>query len=202
MGAVKKILAKTEMPDREFHQSRLFVDLAENIHIHYRELRLMFGVEEFFEFSDILKNGTRDIRRYLRRNPHFKEQEHFDGIMVAGGAKRQTVPLQKSPAPHRSKYFPNRLQVELQEESVIDAIHIHYRDYRLSMDMETFKAFAGGMKQALDNLEEYNRDHRYQEGLHPFRKVVQAENWKKQRVTPLQKIKYFLKRLLGKRELN
>ena len=79
MGAIKKILINKELPERELHNSRMFVDLSENIHIHFREIRLMFGVEEFFEFFSILKEGASDITKYLRRNPDYKEQEVFDG---------------------------------------------------------------------------------------------------------------------------
>ncbi len=202
MSAIKEILLNKELPSRELHNSRMFVDLSENIHIHFREIRLMFGVEEFFEFFSILKEGARDIKKYLRRNPDYKEQEVFDGILVGGGAKRQIIPLQKSPKPHESKYFPNRLQIELQEEKVIDAIHIHYRDYRLVMNIETFREFVNGMKEALDNLEDFLRHYDYKENQHPFRKVVSTKEWANDRITLFQKIKYKIKRILGKTETN
>jgi hypothetical protein len=202
MGAIKKVLSNKELPERELHNSRLFVDLSENIHIHFREIRMMFGIEEFFEFFDIVKEGARDIKKYLRRNPGYKEQEVFDGILVGGGAKRQIIPLKKSPKPHESKYFPNRLQIELQEESVIDAIHIHYRDYRLVMNIQTFRELTNGMKEALDNLEEFLSQHDYKEGQHSFRKVVSTEEWANQKITLLQRIKYKIKRILGRTETN
>jgi hypothetical protein len=202
MGSIKKILIKKDLPDRELHNSRMFVDLSENIHVHFREIRLMFGVEEFFEFFEILKEGARDIKKYLRRNPGYKEQEVFEGILVGGGAKRQIIPLQKSPQPHVSKYFPNRLQIELQEEKVIDAIHIHYRDYRFVMNIETFREFTHGMKEALNSLDEFLSQYDYKEGQHPFRQVVETSEWTTDRVTLFQKIKYKIKRLLGKTETN
>jgi len=202
MGAIKEILTNKELPERELHNSRLFVDLSENIHIHHREVRVMFGVEEFFEFFDILKEGTRDIKRYLRRNPGYKEQEVFDGILVGGGAQRQRIPLKKSPRPHESKYFPNRLQIELQEEKVIDAIHIHYRDYRLAMNIPTFRAFAAGIKEAVENLDEFLSRHDYREGRHPFRKVVEGDEYGGTRIGWFQKIKYKIKRFLGRTETN
>ena len=67
MGKIKKTLFTQELPSRELHNSRMFVDLSENIHIHFRELRLMFSVEEFFEFFSILKAGTKDIKEYLKK---------------------------------------------------------------------------------------------------------------------------------------
>ncbi|MCP4156001.1 MAG: hypothetical protein GY757_50225, partial [bacterium] len=187
---------------RELHNSRLFVDLSENIHIHYREIRMMFGVEEFFEFFKIVKEGARDIKKYLTRNPDYKEQEVFDGILVGGGAKRQIIPLKESPKPHECKYFPNRLQIELQEEEVIDSIHVHYRDYRLAMNIETFREFANGMKTALDNLDSFLAEKEYTEGKHPFRKVVNSDEWGSGEITLRQKIKYKIKRILGRTETN
>jgi hypothetical protein len=200
MGKVKKILLEDKLPDRELHNSRMFVDLSENVHIHFRELRLMFGVEEFLEFSEILKKGARDIKKYLIRHRDYKEQKVFDGIMVGEGRQRQLMPLKNSPKPHESKYFPNRLQVELQEEEVIDAVHLHYRDYRLVMNIETFKSFARGMARSLASLEKHLAQHPYQEGKHPFRKVVSEEHWQDQKISWSQRLKYRIKRILGKTE--
>jgi hypothetical protein len=202
MGAILKILSSKELPQRELHNSRLFVDLSENVHIHFREIRLMFGIEEFFEFTDIIRESAKEVKKYLKKHPGYKEQENFDGLLVAGGLKRQTTPLQHSPKPHESKYFPNRLQIELQEEKVIDAIHIHYRDYRLVMNIETFREFSNGMRAALDNLDEFLQQNGYKEGEHPFRKVVTTDEWANREITLLQKIKYKIKRILGKTETN
>ena len=47
MGSVKKNLYKGNLPEREKHHSRLFVDLAENIHIHHREFRTVFSLNEY-----------------------------------------------------------------------------------------------------------------------------------------------------------
>ncbi|UCH92873.1 MAG: hypothetical protein JSV88_21610 [Candidatus Aminicenantes bacterium] len=198
MGAIKKILSKKELPDRELHNSRLFVDLSENVHIHHREFRLMFGVEEFFEFTDIIKRSAREVKKYLKKHPEYKEMEVFDGLLVAGGIKQQTTPLQKSPKPHRSKYFPNRLQIELQEEKVIDSIHIHYRDYRLVMNFETFRVFAEGIKEALDSLEGFLKENGYNQEAHPFRKVVSQDRWQEEKITLRDRMKYTIKKLLGK----
>lgn len=196
MGEIKKVLSLRELPERERHNSRLFIDLSENVHIHFREIRLMFGVDEFFEFADILKDSAKDVKRYLRKHPDYKEMEVFDGLMVAGGRQRQLAPLQKSPKPQESKYFPNRLQIELQEEKVIDSVHIHYRDYRLVMNIETFREFANGMKESLDNLEEFLEKNGYNQEVHPFRKVVDKKEWQQEKVTLWYRVKHRLKRWL------
>ena len=71
MGEIKKVLAHRNMPARELHNSRLFVDLAENVHVLARELRTVFSVDEFLEHAN-------------------EEQEHADRlaerIVQLGGA--------------------------------------------------------------------------------------------------------------------
>ncbi len=200
MGEIKKVLSNRELPERELHNSRLFIDLSENVHIHFRETRLMFGVDEFFEFTDIVRDSAKEVKRYLKRHPEYKEQEVFDGILVAGGIKRQTSPLQHSPKPHESKYFPNRLQIELQEEKVIDSIHIHFRDYRLAMKIETFRQFALGMKEALDDLDQLLKNNEYKQEEHPFRKVVKQDQWQQEKISffyrALRRLKQIAKRIL------
>lgn len=196
MGKIKTILFQKDLPDRERHNSRMFVDLSENIHIHFRELRLMFSVEEFFEFSSILKEGARDIKKYLRKNPDYEEQKVFDVIMIGGGTERQLTPLRCSPKPHESEYFPNRLQIELQDESVIDSIHIHYRDYRLVMNIRTFREFVNGMREALNNLENILEELPYSETEHPFRKIVSDKNWEEEKIHWNRKFKKKLRDIL------
>lgn len=39
MGSVKKYLYQINLPEREKHHSRMFIDLTENIHIHQRYYR-------------------------------------------------------------------------------------------------------------------------------------------------------------------
>jgi hypothetical protein len=197
VGAIKKVLVSTDLPDREPHNSRLFVDLAENVHIHFREIRLMFSVDEFFEFMDILTGSAQEVRRYLRRHPEYRENECFDTLLVAGGPKQQLVPLRKSPLPHESQYFPRRLQIELQEEHVIDSIHLHYRDYRLVMNIESYHAFAAGVQTALAKLEEHLACESYVEGQHPFRQRVADARFSGMKITPLDRLMWWLRKQLG-----
>lgn len=177
MGRVKKILNKSELPERELHNSRLFVDLGENVHIHFRELRQMFGVEEFFEYADVIARSSEFLKEHLKNHPEYEECQSDEDGLIALGPQQQTRPLQKSPQPHTSKYYPNRLQIELQGEEVIDYIHLHYRDYRFVMNFETFREFAGAMKNALETLDDFLSSNPYPKKDHPFRKVVADPKW-------------------------
>ncbi len=171
MGSVKKYLCKVNLPDREMHNSRLFIDLAENIHIHYREYRLVFSLNEFFEFSDILQKSTIDVRNFLIQNPDYEEQKYPTTLMIAGGRKQQLKFLTNSKKPNCSCYFNNIFDIELQDEFVTDEIHIHYRDFRIAMNRKNFKIVAEGFNEANKNLKIFENNNTYIRETHSDRAI-------------------------------
>lgn len=169
MGSVRKYLFKEELPERETHHSRLFIDLAENIHIHHREYRTVFSLDEYFEYADIVAKSTNDVRSFLEQNPNYEEQKYPTTIMIAGGKERQLKYLKNSPKPTQSAYFSNDFAIELQDEFVTDEIHIHYRDFRISMDRERFKKVAKGFETSLKELDDFEKNNSYVREMHPDR---------------------------------
>jgi|TARA_Y100000310_G_scaffold59023_1_gene54347 hypothetical protein len=195
MGTIKKILANIKLPDRELHNSRLFVDLSEQVHIHFRELRTVYSVPEFFEYANIISRSAKDLKRYLLWHPNYKEQQNFENETIALGAEQQTTPLRKSPNSHRSTYFDDRLQIELQGEEVIDEIHVHYRDYRFVMNQETFRIWVDAMIKSVQILDDYLSNHTYERIEHPFRReVVKDKYYEKRNWVKRKKIKIPLKK--------
>lgn len=171
MGSVKKILGEIHLNDREKHHSRLFIDLAENIHIHHREYRTVFGLDEFFEYVDIINKSVVDVRNFLEKNKDYREGEYPTTLMIAGGKDRQLKYLENSPSPNISKYYPNRLVIELQEEFVTDEIHIHYRDFRIALNRDTFKQFAYTCELSLKELNKFESENNYIRVSHPDREI-------------------------------
>jgi len=169
MGSVKKYLFKDELPEREIHHSRLFIDLAENIHIHHREFRTVFSLDEYFEYADIVAKSTKDVRNFLEQNPNYEEQEYPTTIMIAGGKERQLKFLKNSPKPNKSAYFENNFAIELQDEFVTDEIHIHYRDFRIAIDRERFRKVAQGFEISLRELDAFEKKESYVKEMHPDR---------------------------------
>ena len=171
MGAVRELLASTTLPDRERHNSRIFCDLCENIHIHYREYRLVFSLDEFFEFVDVVEKSQRDARNYLSQNSSYREFDYPTTVMVAGGPERQRKFIENSPRPDQSAYDNNVCRVELNEETVIDEIHIHYRDFRIAMNRACFREFATVIQQAVTRLDEFESNNSYVRESHPDRAI-------------------------------
>ncbi len=176
MGSVRKYLFKEQLPEREIHHSRLFIDLAENIHIHHREYRTVFSLDEYFEYADIVARSTNDVRNFLEQNPNYEEQKYPTTIMIAGGKERQLKFLKNSPKPNKSAYFAEDFAIELQDEFVTDEIHIHYRDFRIAMDRERFRKVANGFKVSLEGLDEFEATETYEREMHSDRIINNFNN--------------------------
>ena len=175
MGSVRKFLYKSELPEREKHHSRLFVDLAENIHIHHREYRTVFSLDEYFEYIDILLKSTNDVRNYLEQNPSYEEGKYPTTLLIAGGKERQLKYLEHSVNPNHSVYYANDFAIELQDVFVTDEIHIHYRDFRIAMDRERFKVVANGFKESLEELDRFEKNETYIRESHTDRVINACE---------------------------
>jgi hypothetical protein len=146
MGLVDKVLSEVELPDRDEHNCRVFIDLAENVHIHYREHRLIFTVDEYMEVAKAFMEGAIALKERVSKG--YKEDNNYPTEII-GGSQKEPINID---SPHKS-YFNNRMVIEKQANSVMDDIHIHYRDYRLVMNNpETFKKFCECVIEAYKNL--------------------------------------------------
>lgn len=112
MGVIKKILVEKEIPTPQFNQ-RLTVELCENVHLHYRNLRLEFSKEEFVELVKHLREINLD---YVSVFPY----SHATFEIVAA-----TNQLPECTEHNR------RLQIEEQENGTF---HVHYRNLRIEVD--------------------------------------------------------------------
>jgi len=149
MGKIEKILVKNNLPNRDLHNSRVFVDVAENIHFHYREHRIVFSKDEFLSFAKAITDGAEGLKKLVEKG--YKEMNNVDTIIV-GGSQSKFLPVKE---PTKSKYFDNRIQIEKQKDGQCDIIHIHYRDYRLVMcNKETWDIFCKTIIEAHKNMEE------------------------------------------------
>ena len=176
MGEVKAVLAETVVPDREPHNARMFIDICENIHIHYREFRQVFSLDEYFEYADILERATQDVRGFLAQNPSYREGAYPTTIMIASGNARKRKFLENSPAPTKSAYFNNRFAIELQDESEVDEMHVHWRDYRLVLPREHFRVIAAAFAAASQKLGQIEATQGYDRKPNPDRDIRRARN--------------------------
>jgi len=152
MGKIHKILATCKLPKRDEHNSRMFVDMNENVHFHYREHRMIFSVEEFRQFSNAIIEAWPEMEKQVLNG--YKESEDLKDTPanIIGGSQTEFMDL---PNPKESAYFDDRLQIEKQVDGYGDVIHFHYRDHRIVMrKYETWKRFCECVAEAWKNTKQ------------------------------------------------
>ena len=106
MGQIKQVILEREVPKPMFNES-LRVELCENVHIHYRNIRLEFLKEEFLIFREAIS------RVHIDQVLNFPYGEDHVLAVVA------TLPEKTE--------FDTRMRLE---EQVDGSFHIHYRNLR------------------------------------------------------------------------
>lgn len=106
MGEIKEVVVEKTVPTPMFNDS-LRVELCENVHIHYRNIRLEFGPEEFLLFREAMVRCDPDR---VREFPYGKDHV----LLVTAGLPEKCE-------------FNDRMRVE---EQTNGCWHIHYRNLR------------------------------------------------------------------------
>ena len=138
MGKIIRVLGKEKVESSQrLCNRRLCVDLAENIHIHFRDTRVEFSVEEWRVYAALIKKAAEEIEKAVAKG--YKE-----GTDKAQG--KWTAPqLRKA-----SDYFPERLQLE---ENANGSYHLHWNELRIEMRPPTVTAFKKVFSEASGDME-------------------------------------------------
>jgi hypothetical protein len=127
VGVINKLLYRGEFLSKPRHRN-LFLDMEENIHIHFRDLRIELGRAEFEEFADIFARQSDELRQIIR------EKRYEDGKLPNANqddVRIWTESRLKSPV----KYHPQRVSIE----ACSDGYHLHYRNYKILVDEADFR---------------------------------------------------------------
>ena len=139
MGHIKQLLALENIEPRHITATSIWTDLCEDIHLHYRNLRLDFSQKEWAHFRAAINHlgmateFQTERYQYEEGDPNFLVSMHFN-----------------TPLHSNSEYYPNRLSIELQRD---DTVHVHYRDLRMHYTVTEFKAIARAFVRALQQFE-------------------------------------------------
>lgn len=143
MGHIKKLLGAETIPYRTLTNTAIWGDLCENIHLHYRNIRLDFSEEEFATFRSAMFAIGLNIEEQSTKNNYKEGDPNF---LIQATYNQPLTP--------DSRYYPNRVSLELNRDNTC---HFHYRDLRIHMTYEEFRQIANMFKKALnemDNVEE------------------------------------------------
>ena len=130
MGVIKKMFYRGKMLGKQRH-CHFFLDMEENIHIHYRDLRIELSRGEFEDICDAFRKQSQELQAIIN------EKNYQDGKLP--NANRDDVRIwTESLLKHDVKYHPQRLSLE----ECTDGFHFHYRNYKLLFDEAEFRQIA------------------------------------------------------------
>ena len=151
MGQTLKNLAKRDIDNKSVFNSRFVVEVAEKMHVHYRNLRLILSVADFKEmatgFAKSLERWSKIGRPEPKERTHIElcrkkvSGSHNDGIQV--NLNRNLYNLNKG------KIFADG--AEFTDDAYI---HLKIRDTRIEMSIEEFNVLADAVKEAKGKLNE------------------------------------------------
>lgn len=122
MGIIKRVLHHSN-PLRLSRFTSFFLDMEENIHIHYRDLRIELSRGEFEDFVHTFRAQSDELLKIIR------DTNYRDGRLP--NANKQDVRIwTESRLKHSVSYHPTRLSIE----ECTDGYHLHYRNYKILLD--------------------------------------------------------------------
>jgi hypothetical protein len=138
MGKIIRILGTEKVgSSQRLCNKRLCVDLAENIHIHFRDTRIEFSVEEWRVYAALIAQANKGIEAAVAKG--YKEgTDKGQGKWVAPALEG------------KSAYFPGRLQLE---ENANGSYHLHWNELRIEMRPPTVTAFKKVFSEASGDME-------------------------------------------------
>lgn len=144
MGLVKKILS-LKIIDKvsTFYSNHLAIELAENFHIHFRNLRIELDEDEFDAFCISVRKAHFKWR--LIGKPPIGDIDNIGEQIVLSKSRIPSEPGKKNPAVNS-----NEIRVELQKWA--DYIHLHWKWSRLEFTIDEFYEFADAIKNSIDTL--------------------------------------------------
>ncbi len=129
MGVITKLFYRGEVLDTLTFE-HLFLDMEENIHIHYRDLRIELSRAEFEQFVETFKLQSAELLEIIR-------QRHYQDGRLANSNQNDVRIWTKSHLNAAVKYHPQRLSIE----KCTDGYHLHYRNYKLLLSESEFRQF-------------------------------------------------------------
>lgn len=126
MGVIKKMLYRGDILGKPRHRN-LFLDMEENIHIHFRDLRIEMSREEFEDFAGAFCKQAEELLEIMRK------QGYQDGKLPNSNQDDVRI-WTESRLRHEVKYHPQRFSLE----ECGDGYHFHYRNYKVLIDPVDF----------------------------------------------------------------
>ncbi len=130
MGVILKVLHRSEKLKKAPHRN-LFLDMEENIHIHYRDLRIELSRNEF---EDIVNTFTKQSAELMQA---IRDSNYQDGVLPNANHEALRI-WTDSRLANDVVYHPHRISLE----ECTDGYHLHLRNYKFLLDSDDFRVLA------------------------------------------------------------
>lgn len=127
MGVIKKILYRGNILGKPRHRN-LFLDMEENIHIHYRDLRIELSRGEFEDIVAAFGKQSQELTAII-------QEKHYQDGKLPNSNQDDVRIWTESRLKHEVKYHPQRFSLE----ECGDGYHFHYRNFKLLIDQAEFR---------------------------------------------------------------
>tara|TARA_B100000315_G_scaffold255110_1_gene297659 strand:+ start:132 stop:854 length:723 start_codon:yes stop_codon:yes gene_type:complete len=171
MGFTKKVLSKKELDEKSvFYSDKFQIELCESFHIHIRNFRLEFSIEEWKSFA---KGIIYSYLRWFRLgkpgyiSPNDNITLHYEKINPVAGFGEDSV-------------LENTMRIELQQFT--DYIHFHFRTSKYEFTVDEYLEFAEQVQIAANYLknDKIMQDYPKRIGYHHIRqannRVTESKN--------------------------
>ncbi|MBF0428770.1 MAG: aminoglycoside phosphotransferase family protein, partial [Magnetococcales bacterium] len=102
--------------------------MEENIHIHFRDLRIELSRGEFEDICEAFGKQSQELLAII-------QQKNYQDGKLANANQDDVRIWTESKLKHEVKYHPQRLSIE----SCTDGYHLHYRNYKILIDETDFR---------------------------------------------------------------
>jgi Ser/Thr protein kinase RdoA (MazF antagonist) len=146
MGITTYLFHKSDGLEKQRYDM-FFLDMGENIHFHFRDLRIELSVGEFRELAELFARYSGEVLREI-------DAGYADGVLAntneASSLKTFWDKEKKLLCP--VKYNERRLAVE----ETKDGYHLHIRNYKILLQKESFDCLVRAIAPVLPLLESGN----------------------------------------------
>ncbi|MBF0125874.1 MAG: phosphotransferase [Magnetococcales bacterium] len=127
MGVIRKVLYRGQILGKPRHRN-LFLDMEENIHIHYRDLRIELSRGEFEDICAAFGRQSLELQAIIH-------EKHYQDGKLANANQDDVRIWTESQLKHEVRYHPRRFSLE----ECSDGFHLHYRNFKLLIDEPDFR---------------------------------------------------------------
>lgn len=171
MGFTRKVLTEKGLGEKSvFYSDKLIIELAESLHIHIRNFRIEFSLEEWELFA---KSVIKSWYRYWQvGKPGYLQPK--DNLKLF---RTKINPVAGS---GKDSILRNDMKIELQEFA--DSIHFHFRNTRYEFTIDEFLEFSDEVLKAresimsMEELNDYPKRVGYNHIMQPKNRVTESKN--------------------------